>query len=162
MNATELLRITTPSDREVVLTRVFDATPSMVFDALTQPELLARWYGQTGWSLVVCDVDLRAGGAWRFVSRRPDGKSIGQYGVYREIVPPARLVFTESWEDWAAGETLVTTTLVEDQGKTLYTSTVLFPSREVRDTVVKSGLERGAAETYGRLAQLLASSPPRA
>jgi len=158
MHAAGLLTITTPSDREVVLTRVFDAPSAMVFDALTKPELLGRWYGTAGWSLEVCDIDLRVGGAWRFVSRRPDGKTIGQYGVYREIIPGERLVFTESWEDWDAGETLVTTVLVDNRGKTAFSSTLLFPSREVRDTVLKSGLERGASETYDRMAQVLAAS----
>src|SRR5215813_7984905 len=135
--------------------RVFDAPRSLVFDALTKPELLKRWYGPTGWSLVVCEVDLRVGGKWRFVSSLPDGKMIGQRGVYREIMPPERLMNTEAWEDWDAGETLVTTILVEQDGKTTYTSTILFPSQEVRDTVVKSGLEHGAAELYDKLDALL-------
>jgi uncharacterized protein YndB with AHSA1/START domain len=149
--------ITTPTDREVVLTRVFDAPRGLVFDALTTPDLLKRWYGPTGWSLVVCDIDLRVGGHWRYVVRRPDGKEIGQKGVFREIVRGERIVNTESWEDWDAGETLVTTMLEENNGKTTFTSTILFPSKEVRDTVVKNGLNRGATETYERLAQTLAA-----
>jgi uncharacterized protein YndB with AHSA1/START domain len=153
---TEALRITTPTDREVVLTRVFDAPPHRVFDALTKPDLLKRWYGPSGWSLEVCDIDLKVGGRWRFVVRRPDGKAIGQKGVYREIVPAERIVNTESWEDWDPGECLVSTVLVEQGGLTVFTSTVLFPTREVRDTVLKSGLEGGSAETYNRLAELLA------
>ena len=151
------VRITTPSDREVVLTRVFDAPGMLVFDALTKPELLRRWYGPNGWSLDVCDIDLRVGGAWRFVVRRPDGKAFGQRGVYREIVPGARLVNTESWEDWDPGETLVTTVLTEKAGKTTFSSTMLFPSKEVRDVVVKGGLQSGAAESYDTLEGVLAS-----
>jgi uncharacterized protein YndB with AHSA1/START domain len=151
------LHITTPTEREVVMTRVFDAPRSLVFDALTKPELLVRWYGPRGWSLVVCEIDLKVGGAFRFVSRRPEGKEVGQRGVYREIVPPERLVHTESWEDWNPGESLVTVALVELGGKTTFTSTVLFPSQEVRDIVVKSGMNRGAAELYDRLAEHLAS-----
>jgi uncharacterized protein YndB with AHSA1/START domain len=157
MKSPGALTITTPTGREVVLTRVFDAAPGLVFDALTRPELLKRWYGPSGWSLVVCEIDLKVGGRWHFVVRRPNGREIGQRGVYREIVPAERLVNTESWEDWDAGETLVTTVLVERSGKTTLTSTLRFPSREVRDTVLKSGLEPGAAENYDKLAELLAA-----
>jgi len=152
------LTITTPTDREVLLTRVFDAPATLVFDALTQPEWLKRWYGPTGWLLVVCEIDLRVGGAWHFVSRRPDGKQIGQLGVYREIVKPERIVNTEQWEDWDAGETLVTTVLTERGGKTRFQSTILFPSQEVRDTVLKAGLEHGAEDEYNRLAEALAAA----
>jgi len=157
MTPTRDLTITTPTDREVVLTRAFDAPRTLVFEALTTPKLLARWYGPVDWTLDVCDIDLRVGGAWRFVVKRPDGKAIGQRGVYREIVADERLVYSESWEDWDAGETLVTTTLTERNGITMFSSTILFPSREVRDTVVKSGLERGAAQSYDKLAEVLAS-----
>lgn len=152
------LRITTPSDREVVLTRVFDAPRSLVFDALTKPELLRRWYGPSNWSLDICEIDLRVGGKWHYVVRRPDGKAIGQLGVYLEIVPGERIVNTESWEDWDAGETVVTTVLTDLGGsQTTFTCTILFPSKEVRDTVLKSGLEHGAAEGYDKLAELLRS-----
>jgi uncharacterized protein YndB with AHSA1/START domain len=157
MKSTGALTITTPTDRDVVLTRVFDAPRHLVFDALTKPELLKRWYGPSGWSLVVCEVDLRVGGRWRFVVHRPDGKAIGQRGVYREIVAGERLVNTESWEDWEPGETLVTTVLVEQGGKTTLTSTVRFPSQEVRDTILESGLAHGATEGYDKLAEMLAS-----
>ena len=95
MTNTETLQVTTPSERELVMTRVFDAPRNLVFDALTKPELIRRWYGPRGWSLAVCEIDLRVDGAWRFVSRRPDGKEIGQRGVYREIVRPERIVNTE-------------------------------------------------------------------
>jgi uncharacterized protein YndB with AHSA1/START domain len=153
----ETLTVTQPSDREIALSRVFDAPRHLVFDALTRPELLQRWYGPRGWSLVVCEIDLRVGGAWRFVSRRPDGKQIGQRGVYREIHPPERLVNTESWEDWNPGEVLVTAVLVEQGRQTTLTNTLLFPSREVRDALIESGMTRGAAETYDKLAECLAS-----
>lgn len=158
MQTSGALTITTPSDREVHITRAFDAAPGLVFDAFTKPELVRRWYGPTGWSLVVCDVDLRVGGAWRFVSHRPDGKTIGQHGIYREVIPGARLVYTESWDEWDAGETLVTMVLSAEGGKTLLQSTLLFPSKDVRDTVLKSGLEKGATETYDKLAQLVESA----
>lgn len=156
MNNTESLTITTPTDREVMMSRVFDAPPHLVFDALTRPELLKRWYGPKGWTLDICEIDLTVGGKWRFVSRNPAGKVIGQYGTYVEIVPAERLVNTESWEDWDPGETLVTTTLAEQDDQTLLTSRMLFPSQEVRDIVLKSGLEHGAAENYEKLDEALA------
>jgi uncharacterized protein YndB with AHSA1/START domain len=157
MEDTGALHIATPSDREIAMTRVFKAPRSLVFDALTRPDLLKRWYGPRGWSLVVCEIDLRVGGAWRFVTRRADGRDVGQRGIYREIVRPERLVNTESWEDWNPGEVLVTAVLAEQGGATTLTSTLLFPSQEVRDTLVKSGMTRGAAETYDKLAECLAS-----
>ena len=151
------LNVTTPTERELVMTRVFNAPRHLVFDALTRPELIRRWYGPAGWSMVVCEIDLGVDGAWRFVSRRPDGKQIGQRGVYREIVAPERLVNTESWEDWNPGELLVTTILVEHAGTTTLTMTSLFPSQEVRDMLIKSGMTSGAAETYDKLAACLAA-----
>ena len=158
MTNRETVEISTPSEREVVMTRVFDAPRRLVFDALTRPELLKRWYGPPGWSLVRCEIDLRVGGAFHFVSRRPGGKKdVGQRGVYREIAPPEHLVNTEYWDDWDAGDCLVTTALSEHDGKTTLTSIVLFPSQEVRDTVLNSGLKQGAAEEYDKLAALLAS-----
>ena len=112
MKNTGTLKVTTPSDREIVLTRVFDAPRRLVFDALTQPELLKRWFGPRGWSMAVCEVDLKVGGAFRFVLRGPDGTEMGMRGVYREIVPPERSVHVESFDDYP-GESLVTTVLVE-------------------------------------------------
>lgn len=155
MRTTDALKVTVPSEREVALTRIFDAPREMVFDALSRPELLRRWYGPPGWSLIVCEIDLRVGGAWRFVTRQPQGKEIGQHGVYREIVRPERLVNTESWEDWDVGEVLVTAELNESGGRTTLTNTMLFPTRQVRDALLESGMTRGAAETYGKLEDLL-------
>jgi uncharacterized protein YndB with AHSA1/START domain len=149
--------ITTPSDREVVITREFDAPANLVFDALTKPDLLRRWYGPTGWTLIVCEIDLKVAGAWHFVVQRPDGKKFGQLGVYQEIKRPQLIVNTETWDDWDAGETLVTTSLHEHDGKTTFQSTILFPSQEVRDIVVKGGLEHGTTESYKKLDSLLSS-----
>ena len=158
MTNPEALKVTMPSEREIMMTRVFDAPRRLVFDALTKPELLKRWLlGPPGWSMVVCEIDLRVGGTYRYVWRNTKGTDMGMGGVYREIVPPERLVNTESWEDWNPGEVLVTAVLVEQGGKTTLTSTLLFPSQEVRDTLLKSGMTNGAAETYDRLAEYLAS-----
>ena len=156
MSGTGTLTVTTPTDREIVLTRAFDAPRRLVFDALTRPALLRRWFGARGWNLVVCEVDLRVGGAWRFVSRGPDGTDMGHGGVYREILPPRRLVYTELYDDQSyPGASLVTHVLAEHDGRTTLTSTVLYATREGRDTVLSYPMERGVGEAYDRLAGLL-------
>lgn len=157
------LQVTTPSDREIAMTRVFDAPRSMVFDAWTKPELLMRWLGvRGGWTFAVCEVDLKVGGTYRFVWRGPDGSEMGMGGVYREIMRPERLVATERFDEaWYEGEALDTTTFVEDSGMTTATTTVRYASREVRDAVLKSPMERGVAESYDKLDEVLASTPAR-
>jgi uncharacterized protein YndB with AHSA1/START domain len=154
MKNTGTLKGTTPTDREIVLTRVFDAPRDLVFDTFTKPDLLKRWCGPRGWSLVVCDVDLRVGGGFRFVRRGPDAKDMGMRGVHRKIVPPEPSVHMESFDDYP-GEWQVTSVFVEQAGKTTLTATVLYPSKEVRDMVIKSGMGHGGAETYDKLAELL-------
>jgi uncharacterized protein YndB with AHSA1/START domain len=104
----------------------------------------------------VCEVDLKVGGAWRFVRRSPEGRDMGMRGVYRELQPPSRSVHTETFDDFP-GESIVTTVLVEDRGKTTLSATVLYPSQQVRDAVIESGMEHGAAESYDKLAELLPS-----
>jgi len=157
MNNTGTLKMTTPTDTAIVLTRVFDAPRRLVFDAWTKPELLRRWFGARGWNLAGCEVDLRVGGSWRFVSRGPDGTEMAQGGVYREIVPPDRLVYTESFDDQSyPGESLITHVFVEQRGKTTTTSTLVYPSPEARDIVINYPMKRGVGEGYDRLAELLA------
>ena len=150
------LRVQTPSDCEIVLTRAFDAPRQMVFDALTKPELLRRWFAPDGWSLAVCEVDLKIGGGFRFVMRRPDGGQVGMRGVWREIAPPERVVHTESFDDFP-GESRITTEFDEQSGKTTLTITALSPSKEVRDTILKGGTD-GMAESYDKLAKMLGES----
>ena len=158
MNNTGTLTVTTPTDREIVLRRVFDAPRRMVFDAFTKPELLKRWFGARGWNLVVCQVDLRVGGNWRFVSHGPDGTDMGHGGMYREIVPPDLLVYTELFDDQSyPGESLITHDFVEQNGKTTLTSTLLYASQESRDIVLSYPMERGVAQGYDRLDELLQS-----
>lgn len=158
MKHARTLKVETPSDREIVMTRTFDAPRHLVFDAWTKPELLERWFGAQGWHLIVCEVDLRVDGTWRFVSRGPDGTDMGQGGVYREIVPPERLVYTESFVDQSyPGESLVTHALVEEHGKTTVTSTIRYPSKDARDIVLRYPMERGVAEGYERLDHVLAT-----
>lgn len=152
------LRVTTPTPTDIVLTRVFNAPRHLVFDTLTKPELLRRWFGARGWRLVECEVELRVGGSWRFVSVGPDGLRMGQGGVYREIQAPDRLVYTESYDDqWVPGESLVTTVLTERAGLTTLQTTLRYSSLEVRDLVLTTPMERGVGESYDRLDEVLAS-----
>src|SRR5690348_8124196 len=151
-----LLKVTVAGEREIVLTRVFNAPRRLVFDAITQPEHVVHWYGPFGFTLPVCEIDLRPGGRWRFVMRKPNGKEIGLGGVYQEIDAPGRLVSTEAFDDYP-GETLNTLTLVEENGKTTMTNVVQCPSIQVRDVILQSGMEKGADETYDRLAEHLGS-----
>lgn len=155
---TKALRVTTPTDKEIVMERTFNAPSRMVFDAFTRPELLKRWFGARGWNLVDCEVDLRVGGAWRFVSRGPDGSDLGHGGVYREIVPGRRLVYTEAYDQWFHSESLVTTVFSEHSGKTMVITTLLYESQEIRDSVIKTPMERGVGESYARLDDVLAST----
>jgi uncharacterized protein YndB with AHSA1/START domain len=161
MNTTGVLQVQANADREIVMTRVFDAPRNLVFDAFTKPELLKQWLlGPPGWSMPVCEIDLRIGGSYRYVWRRDaDGTEMGCGGVYREIVPPERLVQTERFDNpWYPGESLITTVLDEQRGKTTLTATMLYESRDARDGILKSGMESGVAASYDRLAELLAKS----
>jgi uncharacterized protein YndB with AHSA1/START domain len=154
---TGTLTLTTPTDREIVLTRVFDAPRRRVFDALTRPDLLERWLGPRGWSVVVCEVDLKPRGAYRLVRRRAaNGAAMALGGVYREVVPPERLVHTERFDrPWYPGEAVITTVLDEREGRTTLTSTQRYQSRAARDLVLGSPMEDRAAESYDKLAELL-------
>ena len=159
MKNTLALHIKANGDREIVMTRAFDAPRKLVFDAFTKPELLKQWLlGPPGWSMPVCEIDLRIGGRYRYVWRRDtDGTEMGCGGVYREIVPPERLVHTEQFDNpWYPGESLITTVLDEQRGKTTLTATMLYESRDARDGILKSGMESGVAASYDRLAELLA------
>jgi uncharacterized protein YndB with AHSA1/START domain len=149
-------KVTTPSDVEIRLTRLFDAPRRLVFEAMTKPEHVRRWWGQLGggYSVPVCEIDLRVGGRWRFVNRHPKGEA-AFHGEYREIGPPGRLVFTEIFEDFPDTVSVVTTELTEEGGKTRFTAVVQYPSLQVRDIVMSSGMERGAALSYDRLEDLL-------
>ena len=152
------LAVATPSDTEIVLTRAFAAPRRLVFDALTTPDLLVRWHGAQGWNLVECQVDLRVGGTWRFVSRGPGGAEMTMSGVYREVDPPARLVHTEALDQGDGGEALVTTVLDEQGGRTTLTTTIRYPTRELRDAVVATRMAGGVGESYDRLADVLATT----
>ncbi|HEV7596456.1 MAG TPA: SRPBCC family protein [Gemmatimonadaceae bacterium] len=153
------LQVTTPSDREIAMTRVFDAPRSLVFDAFTKPELIKRWLGvRGGWTFAVCEVDLKVGGAYRYVWRGPKGQEMGMGGVFREVVRPERVVCTEKFdESWYEGEAVDTMTFVERNGKTTATTTVLYASKSARDGVLKSPMDQGVAEGYDKLDEVLAA-----
>jgi uncharacterized protein YndB with AHSA1/START domain len=151
------LKITTPSDREIAMTRTFDAPRRLVYDAWTKPELLKRWLGvRGGWSMAICEIDLKVGGHYRYVWRGPNGKEMGMGGVYREVVPGERLVATEKFDDaWYEGDAVDTTVFVEEGGRTTVTTTVRYSSKEARDGVLQSPMESGVAESYDVLDEVL-------
>lgn len=144
--------LTTPSDCEIVMTRVVEAPRRLVWEAWTKPEHLPNWMlGPAGWTMPICEVDLRPGGAWRFVWRRENGEELEMRGVYREIVPPERLVSTESWGgQWP--ETLNTLQLSEADGRTTIQQRIQYPSRAARDAASQCGMLQGASESFDRLA----------
>jgi len=150
--------VSLPSDREIQITRDFDARRGLVFDAFTKPELVRRWLlGPPGWTMPLCEIDLRVGGAYRYVWRsEKDGSQMAVGGVFREVTPLERLVASEKFDDaWYPGEALDTTVFVETRGITRTTITVLYESREARDAARRSGMENGMASGYDRLEALL-------
>lgn len=151
--------VTTPSEQEICLTRLFDAPCRLVFEAMTRPEHVRQWWGRLGegYSVPICEIDLRPGGAWRFVNRHSGGEAVF-YGEYREIAPPHRLVFTEIFAPFPDSVSVVTTVLTEEaDGKTRLTATVRYPSGQVRDMVLGTGMARGAGISYDRLEDLVAT-----
>jgi uncharacterized protein YndB with AHSA1/START domain len=159
MSPAGALKVTTPSEREIAMTRVFDAPRNLVFEAYTKPELVKRWLGvHGGWSWSVCEIDLRVGGAYRFVWRGPGGEEMGMGGVYREVVVPERIVATEAFDQsWYPGEAVSTVVLVQQGDSTTLTLTVRYQSREARDAVLKSPMEQGVAAGFDKLEELLAA-----
>lgn len=152
------LKVEAKGERELVMTREFNADKDLVFDCFTKPELIKRWlYGPDGWSLDVCEVDLKVGGKYRYVWKYlKDGSTMGAGGIYKEISGPDKLVCTESFDEaWYPGEALITNTFVETSGKTFVTINILYETKEGRDIVIKSPMEGGASQSYNRLETLL-------
>ena len=171
--SSDTFKTSVPSEREIRLTRVFEAPRHLVFEAMTRPEHIKRWWGclDEGYSVPVCEVDLRAGGVWRFINRTPKGQLVAFHGVYREITRPERMVYTEVFEgvfpeatfdsvlhaelaEPSPDDSVVTAVLTDENGKTRLTLTAAYPSVDVRDIVLKSGMERGAAISYDRLEEV--------
>jgi uncharacterized protein YndB with AHSA1/START domain len=150
--------LTRVSDVEISITRDFAAPRTLVFDAHTKPEHVSQWLlGPEGWTMPVCEIDLRPGGSWHFVWRRDDGTEMEMSGVYREVVPPERIVNTERWgPEWP--ETVNTVRFTEDDGTTKVTQTVRYPSKEARDAALATGMMTGVEHSYELLDALLAKA----
>ncbi len=159
MSTPETFKVTLPSDREVRVARDFAAPRALVFEAFTRADLVRRWmYGPDDWRMAECEIDLRVGGRYRYVWRNPEKGDMGMGGSFREIVPPERLVYTELFdEDWTGGETVVTTTFEEMDGRTTVTTTVRYSSPAARDAALKTPMLEGWAQTYDRLDAHLAA-----
>lgn len=155
---TNTLKVTLPSDTQIKLVREFNAPRNLVWEAMTKPELVKQWWGPRDNPLVTCDMDFRPGGAWRFVSRGPDGSEHPFKGVYKEIAAPERIVQTWIYDvpPFNEFESVETATLEEKDGRTTLTTLVQHKTKEARDGHVNSGMEPGAAETMDRLEELLA------
>lgn len=153
------LSVSTPSDREVSLTRNFNAPRRLVYEAYTKPELVKRWgAGPPGWEMTTCEIDLRVGGAWRWELVGPGGQKMGLGGIYQEIIPFERLVSSEKFdESWYEGEAVSSITLVESNGVTTLTMTILYASKEVRDAVLKTPMAEGVGAGLEKLADILVS-----
>jgi len=149
--------LTMPSERELVITRFFDAPPELVWEAMTKPEHVKQWWGPRSMTMSVCEIDLRPGGAWRYAQIGPDGQEYAFSGEYREIVPPERLVSTEGFEAMPGHDYLVTVTFEEHGGKTKMTSHLLYQNGADRDGHLQSGMEPGMQETFDRLDEHLAT-----
>lgn len=158
MSSAHPMKLSIPSDRELVITRVFDAPRKLVFDAWTNPKYLPQWLlGPDGWTMPVCEVDLREGGTWHFVWRSSDGAEMDMRGTYREIHPPERIVSVESWGgNWP--ETVNTLVLTEEGGQTISTMTILYASREAREAAMQTGMDKGMEMSFRHLEQFLISA----
>jgi uncharacterized protein YndB with AHSA1/START domain len=152
----DTFNVTTPSDTEIRMTRLFDAPRRLVYEALTKPEHVRRWWGilGEGYSVPVCEIDLRPGGKWRFIGRGPEGDIPAFYGEFREIVPLERIVQTEIFEPFPDAPAVNTMLLTEENGKTRITVTSVYPTKEIRDMVLQTGMEKGAAISYDRLEEV--------
>jgi uncharacterized protein YndB with AHSA1/START domain len=152
---TGVTRLETPNDREVVLTRVVNAPRAVVFEVWTNPAHVPRWLlGPEGWTMPVCEIDLRPGGRWRYVWRKTGGTEMEMSGVYREVVPPERVVMTEKWgPEWP--ETINTVAFIESAGQTTITITLQYPSKDARDAALATGMKDGMEQSFARLDDVL-------
>ena len=152
---TGVTTVTTPSDTEVRLSRTVNAPRHLVYEAHTKPEHLRRWLGfPEGWTMPICEIDARPGGAWRYGWRQDSGNEMIMGGIVKEIVPNERIVTTESWgPEWP--ETVNTVEFTESGGLTTITTTVTYPSKEARDAALQTGMADGLEVSYARLDQLL-------
>ena len=154
---TDAIEVTTPTDEEIVVSRLFDAAPALVFDCHTRPNLVRRWLlGPPGWTMPVCEIDLRVGGRLHYVWRSDDGgKEFGTGGVFTEIAAPHRWAHTELMDGYPTESTNVYA-LTEEGGRTRLTLRMNFGSKDVRDMALKTGMTGGVGQSFDRLATLLA------
>ena len=159
---THSIDVTTPSELEVRVTRVFDAPRSLLFECHTRPELVRQWLlGPPGWTMPVCEIDLRVGGSYRYVWRSDsDGGAFGFTGEYREIRAPERIVHTERMDGGPEGEgsdghALCTMELIEEHGRTTLVHTMRFPTSAMRDQALETGMTDGMASSFDRLEQMI-------
>ena len=160
MTSSGSAKLTFPSDTQIVITRDFAAPKHLVYRAVTEPELIKRWWNAKRGEVTICEVDLREGGKWRYVMETPDGFEVAFHGEYREIVPNERVVTTEAFEgapDPDVNATLNTMTLTEDGDTTTITVTVDCPNQFVRDAIVESGMEAGLQDAYDLLEEVAVS-----
>ncbi|HVY51424.1 MAG TPA: SRPBCC family protein [Devosia sp.] len=151
------LSITTPGDRQIVITRTFDAPRELVFLCYSRPELLRRWYGMPDWTMPVCEMDFRVGGRWRFVQRSPDGFEMGSQGIYTAIVEPERIEQTETYDDnWTQGGTVNVVAFTQEGGVTTSVTTLTFSSPQARAAAAASPMAEGMEIGFKRLDAVLA------
>jgi uncharacterized protein YndB with AHSA1/START domain len=155
MSQVGAMEVTTPTDREILIRRTFNAPRALVFDAFNNCQYLKQWMlGPEGWTMSICEIDLRPGGKYRLVWRRPERPDMEIHGVYKEVAPPERVVATENWGgDWPEG--LNTYTFIEENGKTTVKLTILYPSKDARDRAIKTGMNEGMAVSFDRLEEYL-------
>lgn len=153
--ASNATMIDTPSECEIVIRRHVGAPRDLVFAAYTQAEHVPNWMlGPDGWSMPICEIDLRPGGAWRFVWRKNDGQELAMSGEYLEVVPPERVVSSERWgAEWP--ETINTVVFREENCGTLITISVMYPSKQARDAALQSGMTEGMQATFAKLSSYL-------
>lgn len=156
-----VVNISTPTDLEILITRSFNAPRDLVWEAMSRPELIKQWlFGPPGWTMTVCDDDLRVGGQFKWAWSGPDGMEMAMHGVYRDVTPPERIVRTEMFDfgcEAQSGEQLATMVLTEIFDTTKLTLTVVYPSKEARDGALASGMEKGVAAGYDRLEEIIAA-----
>ncbi|HEX2362471.1 MAG TPA: SRPBCC family protein [Jiangellaceae bacterium] len=153
----------TPSDREIVMSRTFDAPRDLVFEAHSSCEHMRNWWGPRKYEFVSCEIDFRPGGSWRIVQKSEDGVDEHRFrGEFREIVRPERIVWTFEWEGMPGHVSVETLTLEETDGKTTVTARSVYDTVEDRDGTLQSGMESGAVESYERLDEYLETLKSRA
>ena len=154
-----MLSVTTPGETQIEMSRDFHAPRALVFRALTEPVLVQQWLlGPDGWTMPVCEIDLRVGGRYRYVWSHPDGRELAEGGEFREIDRPERMVFTERFDaPYDMGEAVNTTTLIEHDQRTTMRVVLECGSTESRDAAIASGMADGAGQSYDRLDQVLGS-----